>query len=99
MGLILSGIFLYLVIYLVRWIYNLPGQIKLNFVIDNIISEHEDVLFRKYRQTHYTDEYGNIVEKGWIKEVKYFVDHIIQPNIHYRTITNNEFAMIEHKDT
>lgn len=31
----------------------------------------------KYKQTHYTDDYGNTIDKGWYKELKYFYKHSI----------------------
>lgn len=54
---------------------------KLGRIIDASIEQHKDVLHRKYKQTHYIDDYGVEHESGWDREIKYFVKNIVEPKI------------------
>lgn len=69
----------------------------LNDLVDNAIKKHENILLRKYRQTHYTDEYENVIENGWDKEVKYFINSVIQPSKNHVSITSEDYSMIKRK--
>ena len=49
--------------------------------IDKLITQHKNVLYMKYKQTHYIDEYGTMCSNGWDREVIYFINHVVKPQI------------------
>ena len=59
------------------------NQLKLNaFLFVNLtIKKHILVLKMKYKQTHYVDDYGNIIDFGWDSELEYFCKHCLFPTI------------------
>ena len=59
----------------------LQRKINLNKQVKNIITKYDNILYRKYKQTHYLDDYGRIVENGWRKEVGYFIENVIKEEI------------------
>lgn len=60
-------------------------------LISGLIKKHQNVLYRKYKQTHYIDEYGKECTDGWDRELDYFIEHVIKPEIdedNFRIKTN-----------
>lgn len=47
------------------------------FFLSYCFNKYLPTLQMKYKQTHYTDDYGNTIDKGWYKELKYFYKHSI----------------------
>ena len=54
---------------------------ELKKLVDELMIKHQKVLQRKYKQTHYIDEYGKEVENGWDREVNYFIEHVVEDDI------------------
>ena len=47
-------------------------------VCEKYIEQHYKTLSLKWNQTHYVDEYGQIIDKGWEKAIKYFTKNVIK---------------------
>lgn len=43
------------------------------------LNTHRSVLARKKNQTLYPDDYGNLRNDAWLKELRYFVRHVLLP--------------------
>jgi restriction system protein len=44
-----------------------------------VVDVHRDVLARKKNQTLYPDDYGNLRDDAWLRELRYFVRHVLLP--------------------
>lgn len=53
-------------------------QVVLFAPIASFVTQHEDALKRKYKQTSYTDDYGLRKDNGWVKELDYFLDSVAE---------------------
>lgn len=51
---------------------------EINNLVHNLIKKYETVLYRKYKQTHYIDEYGKEASNGWDREISYFIEHVVE---------------------
>ena len=47
-------------------------------VCEKYIEQHYKTLSLKWKQTHYVDEYGQIIDKGWEQVIKYFTKNVIK---------------------
>ena len=47
------------------------------------IGSHLSTLARKYESGHKLDDYGNVVDCGWAKELRYFWEKVMQPRFPY----------------
>ncbi len=56
-------------------------------IIVSIIEYHFSVLYTKYCNTHYLDDYGNMIVKGWEEEVEYFINSVL--------LRENKFSYID----
>ena len=66
--------------------------------LSDCIDKHFAVLSNKWKQTHYEDEYGNIIVKDWEKHIEYFIKNIFIPELEERDIEHNyekEYNFIE----
>lgn len=48
--------------------------------VDILLNTHIKKLALKKRQTTHKDDYGNIINDNWIKELNYFIDNVLQKN-------------------
>lgn len=46
----------------------------------DIVMQHKDVLCAKKKQMQYKDDYGLLIDNGWKKEKKYFINKVVLPN-------------------
>lgn len=57
------------------------AKIEIAFLVWNTIEKHFSTLQIKHKQTIYKDDYGNTVDKGWKKELKYFARTMLVPTL------------------
>ena len=69
------------------------AEAALKDLIKQSVITHRDVLYRKYKQTHFIDDYGRINSTGWDKEVDYFINNILKPDC--KSYTGYEFSQFE----
>lgn len=93
MGAVFGALVLYLLILIVEGIFKGFGKIGdalqeparrkkidvLEEIVDETIARNKTILYRKYKQTHYIDDYGKACSNGWDREVKYFIKNILEP--------------------
>ena len=62
-----------------RWIWREFEYNRIIRCVQGIIQDHVRTLARKRSQTLYQDDYGNLITKGWEKEIIYFRDTVVHP--------------------
>lgn len=55
----------------------LKRKVALNKEVDDIIKKYQSTLCRKFKQTHYADDYGKTIENGWYREIQYFIENVM----------------------
>jgi restriction system protein len=54
---------------------------RVNFTVYSAVQRHRRALIRKRFQTLRHDDYGNLIVEPWQKEISYFIEKVIDPEI------------------
>ena len=73
----------------------------LNKIVNDHGNKHGETLLRKRMQMIITDDYGVEDNSKWIKELRYFVDRVVMPDVldyleqHYQSHEYNESEIVD----
>lgn len=60
--------------YFLFWITNLNRKAQ---IYQNCFIKHQETLLRKYKQSIYIDDYGNVQHDRWYNERDYFIENVL----------------------
>lgn len=72
---------IYLIYFVISRLLRMAAWSQVKKISQQLVDENMKVLVRKRAQTVRTNDYGNTVYKNWEKEITYFINNVIEPEL------------------